>query len=210
MYKIILTLHIIAGFLALSSGLVAMLSKKGSKRHKLFGLIYFCCMCFVCFSAIGMSILKPNMFLLSIGIFSFYLAFTGYRHTKNKSGQLALIDKAIMIGTLIASVGMLAQAYQLLDQPIQDDAIVLFIFGGTCFAMAIQDTLGWLNVLQKQHWLMGHIARIGGSYIATVTAFATTNLQYWPQIINWLLPSVIGSILITYTSLKFRKKSLPG
>lgn len=205
MYKAILLSHITFGFIAMLTGFLAMIFKKGQVSHKRSGLVYFVAMCYICLSAIVMSFLKLNLFLLSIAIFSFYLSFTGYRHTKRKDGQFHPIDIIMLMLTGLVGIGMIIYATILFGLAQGDDAFVLLVFGGTSLFMVIQDLLQWKKVIVRQHWLSGHVARIGGSYIATITAFATTNLHYWPQIYNWLLPSVIGSLLITRASLLVKK-----
>ena len=110
-YHISKGIHITAGAFALITGLIAMLSLKGGKRHRLNGKIYFWSMAVVFVTSIHMAFYKDNMFLAFIAFFSFQSAFGGYRILylkKLHQGQKAeRIDKvAIIIGAL-ASIGML-------------------------------------------------------------------------------------------------------
>ena len=79
MYKIILLFHVAAGTLALGSGLVAIFAAKGQQNHNRSGRIYELSMYAVALSAILLTLLKFNPFLLSIGIFAGYLTYTGKR-----------------------------------------------------------------------------------------------------------------------------------
>src|ERR1700759_1005352 len=77
MYKAILIIHVLLGATALISGAYAIFAKKGSKLHTNSGNIYYRCMYGVGLSALIMTLLKFNPFLLSIAIFSVYLTYGG-------------------------------------------------------------------------------------------------------------------------------------
>lgn len=83
-YKILLYTHIISGGLALVSGSIAMITKKGQKAHRIAGKIFFYSMLLICFSAINISIIKSLSFLLMIGIFALFQNYFGFRSIKNK------------------------------------------------------------------------------------------------------------------------------
>jgi hypothetical protein len=55
-------------------------------------------------------------------------------------------------------------------------------------------------------WLIKHISMIGGAYIATLTAFLVTNVNFSPAWVIWLAPTIIGSILLARTSKEWRNK----
>ncbi|MEL6537108.1 MAG: hypothetical protein AAFQ98_16925, partial [Bacteroidota bacterium] len=67
---IFLILHIAAGFIALGTGLSAILVRKGSKPHNRSGLVYFWAMVVVAISAFVLSGLKNNSFLFMVGLFT--------------------------------------------------------------------------------------------------------------------------------------------
>ena len=56
----------------------AILIVKGGLWQRRWGKIYFWAMAVVAASALAMTLLKPNVFLLMIALFAFYLAFRGY------------------------------------------------------------------------------------------------------------------------------------
>ena len=63
------------------------------------------------------------------------------------------------------------------------------------------------------HWLLNHIARMTGSYIATLTAFFVVNNKgYFPELVVWLGPSIIGTFIIirwrAYYRSKFKQRSI--
>ena len=86
--------HVFAGASVLLSGLVAMLAPKGGRGHRMAGQLYFWGMFWIFASAlllIGM--VRFNIFLLVMGVFSFYLTFSGYRVLKRKGAGTARLDR---------------------------------------------------------------------------------------------------------------------
>jgi hypothetical protein len=58
----------------------------------------------------------------------------------------------------------------------------------------------------RKHWLYTHIGNMGGGYISTWTAFLVVNIDFLPNIVVWLLPTVIGIPLIAYAIRKQKLK----
>ena len=77
MYQIILFIHVIAGTASLVAGLMAIIFPRGKLRHTLSGTWFYMSMYVVGATALFMSLMKWNPFLLSIGILSAYLAYSG-------------------------------------------------------------------------------------------------------------------------------------
>lgn len=204
-----LYLHIAAGFTALATGLVSMFSAKGQVVHNKSGLIYLWAMIIVAITSTIISIRSTpiNLFLLVTGIFSFYLVFTGYRSTivKNKAPQL--VDKLITTVMLCTTLVMLGLAgYDWLNGTGKL-TIILGIFGSVGGVLAIADVLVYRNGLNHpKEWLLRHLGRMLGAYIATFTAFAVTNLRAWfPSILLWTVPAVLGTVAIQLAMHYYRK-----
>ena len=64
----------------------------------------------------------------------------------------------------------------------------------------------------RPDWLLAHIAGMGGAYLATVTAFIVVNLDFLPRPVTLIVPTVVGSMLITRASIRHatRPGSLAG
>src|SRR5688572_23604198 len=123
MYKAILLFHVAVGTLALGSGLTAIFAAKGQQNHNRSGRIYEISMYAVAFSAILMTLLKFNPFLLSIGIFAGYLTYTGKRalfyYRLRETYQLTLQDKLPPVAGLITSFFMIGfPAWQMVIQGV--------------------------------------------------------------------------------------------
>jgi hypothetical protein len=204
-----LYLHIAAGFTALIIGLVAMFSPKGQTVHNKSGLVYFWAMVVVAITSTIISLRSDpiNLFLLVTGIFSFYLIFTGYRSTivKNKTPQF--IDKFVTALMLCTTVAMISLAIYDWFNGSGRLTIILGIFGSVGGVLAVADVLVYRNGLNHpREWLLRHLGRMLGAYLATFTAFAVTNLTTWmPSILLWTLPPIIGSIAIQLATYYYRK-----
>ncbi len=213
----LLIAHITTGFTTLLVGLIPMFSRKGSPLHNRAGLIFVYCMIFVAASALLLCVLQPfkmmRLFLTGIAVFSFYLSMTGWRTTKQKSGQATGFDRGLTYATLAVSVGMIGFGFYLLVQNGLDFFSVLFsFFGALTFRFAFADygqqphrRTG--RPAQKMHWYFQHFIRMGGAYIASFTAALVTNLgrvlplnaPEWLGTLAWIAPSIIGGLIIART-----------
>lgn len=197
----ILLLHILSGFTALVSGGISSLTKKGGPAHRRSGKWYFWAMTGVFITATALGLLKSNAFLFMVGFFSYYLVCRGYRLLYLKKlgqGQKAAgLDWGISLTALAFGIGLLGWALQ---QQMAGSSFwpVPLVFGIISGGFALADLkLYTRGPAHKQHWLTGHIASMGGGYIATWTAFVVTNNHFLPPVVAWLLPSVVGTVLIS-------------
>lgn len=203
MQNVLLVLHILGGSLALISGIPAMLARKGSKLHSQSGLFYFSSMAFTGVSGLLLALLSFNLFLFPISIFTLYMVLSGriMIRLRNKPAQTKpLIGlKYLAIPTLLTGVFMVGYGCYWLMQG-QNMAIVLCVFGAITLGMSLGD----LAAIHKKKWtepvhyLRQHISRMGGSYIAATTAFFSVQIHFLPPVLVWLLPSLIGSLLISF------------
>lgn len=78
--------HILISLVAVVSGLVAMLSDKGKRRHSAYGKVYFWSMLFSFCTVIILSVMRwpHNIHLLSIGILAIGSTMVGYWLAKNR------------------------------------------------------------------------------------------------------------------------------
>ena len=78
--------HILISLVAVVSGVVAMLSDKGKRRHSTYGKIYLWSMLFSFCTVITLSVMRwpHNIHLLSIGILAIGSTMVGYWLAKNR------------------------------------------------------------------------------------------------------------------------------
>ncbi|NOT75300.1 MAG: hypothetical protein HOP08_10250 [Cyclobacteriaceae bacterium] len=207
--RIMLWIHIAGGTFALITGMGAMLTKKGSSIHRTFGKIYFWSMTAVFVGALALAFGHHRTFLLMVAFFSYYMTVRGYRilYLKNlSSGQkLNYIDWIIttISGAFILFL-IVWGTYVLING--NGMGIVGLVFGLIGSTFLFQDLKKFFGKPpEKMHWWYGHIASMGGSYISAVTAFIVVNIQLqsngW---ILWVLPALIGGILIGRTIRKYK------
>jgi hypothetical protein len=208
--KFTLYLHIFAGFTALTTGLVPMFSKKGSKVHIAWGKAYYWAMFLVALTALIRFQMKLNLIFLSgIAIFSFYNTFTGVRLIHRKTNpKPEFVDWLGAMLMLIGSFGMLYFSYLAYKMDNVFYTTLFTIFGVFMFILTFEDLrvftgkklIDNTTPLQTRYWFQNHISRMGGSYIATVTAFlVVNNPPFIPGLVVWIAPGVIGGFIITRT-----------
>jgi hypothetical protein len=210
--KLDLYLHITAGTVALITGFIAMVAKKGGIPHRKAGQWYFWAMATVCFTALVRFRLSPGiMFLTMIAIFSFYLNFSGRRilSFKKKETQYQAIDWAMAYFTLICGFLMsISSLYFYISQHNTTLSILFLFFGLFCISVSRNDILRFQGKIEveKMHWFFHHIGRMMGSYAATVTAFVITNNHgFLPDLVAWVAPGVIIGFLSDVWANAYRK-----
>ena len=210
----VLVMHIAGGTTALITGLVAMLAKKGGKTHRLAGKIYFWGMTTVFIGAVFVAIGHHKDFLLMIAFFSYYLTVRGYRILSlkklNQGQKPAMLDWFITIVSAIFIVSLFCYGvWQLVKG--NSMGIPAIIFGAIGSSLLIVDVKNFFSPpKEKRHWWFTHIGSMGGSYISATTAFVVVNIQL-PQYgwVLWVLPTVIGSILIARTIRHYKIQFAP-
>jgi uncharacterized membrane protein len=209
--SLMLVLHIAGGTIALISGLVAMLTAKGSKLHRLAGKIYFNGMTAVFVGALILAIGHHKDFLLMVGFFSYYLTVRGYRVLflkKLSQGQKpVLIDWAIISVSAIFIIALFGWGIWALTLGV-GMGVTGIVFGTIGSVFLFQDVKSFIRPpKEKMHWWFTHIGSMAGSYISAVTAFVVVNIQL-PQYnwVLWVLPTAIGSVLIARTIRKYKKQ----
>jgi uncharacterized membrane protein len=215
-FKAFLILHIIAGFTAFVAAPVAMIVKKGGKRHRQWGKIFFWCMTVVSASAFVMSVLHKILFLFIISGFSYYLVSSGYRWVYRKNPKsvkdVKPLDWVVVIAAAVFNSALLVFGiYSLVkssDDPFGYIACVLSFIGLNIVRKNIQQF--YSPPKEKYAWLLNHMGGMVGGYIATVSAFSAVNFNFLPIVIQWLWPTIIGVPLLMVWINSYKKKFTKG
>jgi hypothetical protein len=209
--------HIGAGMLALGLAPAAMLTAKGGPAHRRWGKLYFWAMAVVAATALVLSLWRPQLFLTLLAVFSFYLAFTGYRALFQKrptEGQgPAAVDWAATLLTLATSATMAVLGFLRPSPTWERMGIVPMVFGALGIVLAGFDLARFARPSPDRHrWWFDHMQGMLGSYIATVSAFSVVNFTSLPNTVRWLWPTVIGVPLVTLwiRSYKARFRRFPS
>lgn len=192
-----LWIHILSGSSALIAGILAILSAKGRKLHIRSGMLFYYSMLAVSWSAIFISIVKPNEFLLMIGIFALYMNISGKRSVVHKRLEPRRLDWVLLAIASVNSILMLASMN-----------IILMVFGLINASLVFTDARIYYRIhyrlpLPKNAWLKRHIGMMMGTYISTFTAFIVVNVSHFePFWLPWLLPTALGLPLLAYFTKK--------
>jgi hypothetical protein len=196
-------IHIGAGMVALFVAPGAMLTTKGGRAHRRWGKLYFWSMLVVALTAFLLAIWRPTLFLALLALFSFYMAFSGYRSLYRKrpaQGETAkALDWTAAIITLIASAGMIGLGFlggaALTTRAAipQRSGVVPIVFGTLGVVLALNDLRKFFRPpTETGAWWFSHMSGMLGSYIATVTAFSAVNFTFLPIPARWLWATVVG------------------
>ena len=197
-------IHAGFGGIALVTGAISLIARKGSVIHKKSGKVFYFTMLTSALLALVIS-LMPNHespFLFAIGIFSSYFLIGGYRSVKFKSNNSNLLKDKVIAGLIILT-GFLMITYPIVLTGNAD--IVLVVFG-------VIDLLLFRNSNKaRKNWMKIHLSKMISGYVAAVTAFVVVN--HWiPGVWAWFTPPILGNIYLTYWLVKLnsKRKTIPG
>ena len=198
----LLYLHILAGFISLAIAYIILFIKKGNKRHKKLGMIYVYGMTTIFVTAIPLSLLGEfNPFLFVIAIFSFYLAFSGYRQGRDRNGAREQIDK--VLGVFITATSILFYSMAVSLYLIEDSMwITSVVFGSIALGMGIND-FRRMKIDERPDFYDRtnlHLNLMLAGTIATTTAFIVTLNPFSIDWLNWVAPTIVGTPIIIYFS----------
>ena len=89
--------------------------------------------------------------------------------------------------------------------PVSDN-LLYFIFGGLGLFLSFKNFIFYRSFKAVgTFWLTTHLTHMIAALIASITAFIVAGLKFW-TISAWVLPSVIGTLLIIYWRLKVKGK----
>jgi hypothetical protein len=214
--KVFLGVHITAGASSFLLAPVALATAKGGKQHKRWGMVYLWSMGVVASTALPMALYRPVLFLALVAVFSFYLAFAGFRVTRLKElargGNATPIDWIAAVICLTASA-CLAGFGAFHPAWVQGMGIVSIVFGFIGMQAAVAEMWKFVRKpTEKMFWWYTHLGNMIGSYIAAWTAFSVTtlsNIFHHAGMILWLWPTIVGVPAIALTTAYYKRKFAP-
>ena len=209
-----LAIHIVCGFVALVTMVMAYLTKKGPAMHAKVGRIYGYAMVGVGLTAIVLFFLGASAFLLLIAFFSLYLVLVGWRFAINRKGEVSGVDTALIQLGMGGGVALLAMAVYIAtagDAPFglsKAFAAVPITFGIISITLAFQQ-----RTLQKEgknprgkKRINLHVTYMGAGTISTTTAFTITVLG--SSVFTWLGATVVGTPLLIWNQVGVNKGTI--
>lgn len=194
---ILIFAHAFFGSLALISGAISLLVKKGNRIHKKAGKVFYYTMLFSAVLALIISMMPNhhNSFLFCIGLFSSYFIIGGNRSLSfNKENKSFLIDK--IIAYLIILIGITMISYPIILNG--EVRTVLLVFGIISIVFGTIDLFLFNNPDRtKRNWLKIHLSKMISGYVAAFTAFVVVN-QFIPGIWAWFTPGIFGIVYLIF------------
>lgn len=232
-------IHVVFGFAGLAAWWVPVFSKKGGKRHILFGRIFVFSAWVVLVSAMAAVVYfvavltaagespRTEPVNYSFLIFLFYLAVVTLiivRHAvgvlKTKADPEALRTPFNLAAANLAGIASIVLvAYALFFRP--PTLILLLALSPIGFSVR-QGNLRYLNGPRSspREWFYEHMGAMLGAGIAFHTAFLVFgsrrlfdwSLQGWLAVVPWILPAAIGVPATVIWRRRYRRKfgELPG
>jgi hypothetical protein len=202
-----LWLHIAAGVAALVAGLGALVTTKGGRRHRQAGRVFLGSLGITLGTVFLLLFFDPTsfrIFLTLVAVCSGYLAFSGYRSLSRKrpAGEPNRIDWASAGLVVIVCFGLSGWG---LRQLVVGEVfgLVMLVFGLIGLAFGTFDLRTFRSQTWDGDWMVTHLQRMIGAFIATVSAVSAVNLTSSLGVIAWLWPTAVGIPLIVYWSNKY-------
>jgi hypothetical protein len=214
-FRAFLAIHIAAGAGSFLIAPIALVTAKGGKQHKRWGMVYLWCMGIVAATALPMAFFAPVLFLALVAVFSFYAAFAGYRVLRLKElargGSAEPIDWIAGIVTFCSSA-LLVGLSVFHPEKIQVIGVVGVVFGLIGMRLASVQLYSFVRKpKEKMFWWYSHLSYFIGSYIAAWSAFSAVTLTqvFGHQWYVWLWPSIVGIPAIVLTTAYYKRKFSP-
>ena len=213
--KGLLAVHIAAGSGAFLLAPIALGTAKGGRAHRRAGLLYLWCMGGVAATALPMALYRPVLFLALVAIFSFYVAFAGWRVLRLKDlargGSAKPVDWIAGAFAFAAGAALVLLAW-LRPAAVQQMGIVAVVFGSLCMRIAGGNLLSFVRKPQERmFWWYAHLAGFLGSYIAAWSAFSVVTLGrlFGNHTWLWLWPTAIGTPAIALVTVYYKRRFAP-
>lgn len=216
--KVLLSLHVFAGFTSLVLFWLPVFTRKGGDFHVKIGKAYVWLMWIVVVTAAIMSIenlingqITTAAFLGFLSLITANPLWYGIEVLKNKQKVSPLYRKVHLgfnILIVVSGIALIAYGIYLGGKGI---AVLMFIFGILGISNIGQIVKAIKTPLEKANWFYDHMEGMLTTGIAAYTAFFAFGGRhfleglltgYW-SVIPWILPTVLGLIGIRYGRKKY-------
>lgn len=204
----LLLVHVAAGIVGLITALIAASNRKGSLWHRRIGMVFFWSMFTIGVTAIPVTFYRPNPFLFFIALFSFYMAFAGFRRGRTMYSP-KFIDLVVAIAMIVVALVMIGYGVTMVFGG-SGLGWALIAFGGLGLAFGLVDTLDTRRSRTHAEKVQVHLSRMLGGTIATITAVLVQQVtplvqSEWAQIALWLGPTIILTPLIVVWQMRIQQ-----
>lgn len=219
--KLMLNIHIFCGFASVLIFWLPIFTKKGGKAHRLIGKAYVFLMWIVVITAALLSIENFAQGQYAIAVFLGFLALItsnplwyGIAILNYKKGLPAGFRNAhLAFNSLIFICGLLLLIYGIYLNG-EGASILMIIFGILGLSTGGELVQGFRNPQHASNWFKEHYKGMVTTAIAAYTAFFVFGgstffkgfLTGYLMVIPWVMPTIIGFIIMKYMGKKYDSK----
>ncbi len=211
--EVLLYIHIAGGFSALLAAITATATKIADANHHWHvysGRVFCGGMITIFLTAVPLSLLTHNVFLLLVAVFSGYLALSGWSYAKNRMGTPQRRDWLRAYGMLAVSVVMAAYGIHLLLSG-ESNGLTMLVFSGIGGALSVGDLkIQYAGGIVARERISRHLTMMLAGSIATLTAFVVVNFTFDPPFVLLLAPTLLIAPVIRIWNRKILAGAKPG
>jgi len=205
LHNINISIHVLAGILAIITAIFAYATTKGGTKHKISGRIFLILIGIVIITAFaGVLVFRDRPFLTIVTFLSFYTSYSGYRVLKTKENGFQFIDFMVMLLVILVAVSFVIKMQ---SSNIIWHASVVYYLLFYLFLIVGFDMLRYFipNLIRNpRFWVYDHIYKITGSFTALISAGAGAMLEEW-QPYNQIIPALFSTIWLIVCLVYFSK-----
>lgn len=220
LFPYVLALHIAAGCVVVPIGLVPMLTRKGSRAHRITGRIFSVAMTLVLAAAWVMTALKPNPYLLGLSAAATLTLFSGLRVLKRKRPDIRRQDRARpldgIVTLAIIVAGLTPISLSLSGASATPPAIAAALAYGV-LSVGLWDIWRFTRPadwpFSPDLWMYEHLWKMIGAYSAALSAFTGNFLTFIPAPWSALWPTILFQTVIVAWIVRLlwrRRRSSPA
>lgn len=203
-------IHAICGYAVFAIAILQFILKKSGMLHKRLGHLYL----IAWFGIVVTGAIIGNVLITFLGILGLYFAYTGAVFAHVKSDVFPTYGKAIVWFGVLSAFSLLLLAVIALINANYFLVIIGFFFSAIFGYNTVIDLKEFVfgkkhrkGFGKKQNWFFEHFTRMIVSFIAAMTAFSAIQGIFGEgSILNWLLPTIIGTTCIFLTVRYYKKK----
>jgi hypothetical protein len=186
----LLILHICSAIVGLLSGWAAIFFRKGSRRHRAAGNVFFISMLSMSGSAVFMAFMKQEIVNVIAGVLTFYLVATAWLTVMRKEGETGLSELGAMLVALAVGAACLIFGWEASQSATGSKdgypAAAYFVFASVALLsgagdvrMLIRGGVSGAPRVARHLWRMCFAL-----FIATISAFAGKRSEMFPEAIR--------------------------
>ncbi len=186
----LLLIHICAATIGLLSGAAALCFRKGSRRHRTSGDIFFVSMLTMSASATTIALTKPDMISIVPGILTFYLVATAWATVIRKEGETGLFEYGALLVALAAGTVGLILGWEAAHSTTGMDkdgfpAAAYFVFGSVAlFSAALDVRMLVAGGVYGAQRILRHLWRMCFALLIAADSFFFGQQQVFPEAIR--------------------------